>query len=74
MMNPSINLLRVPHPLSDSPMSPITQSLTRFAPTPAVFDLLSFGRTAIRQSANVAHMGARTVHEGVGKALAAIRG
>ena len=73
-LNPTINSLRSSHPLSDSPMSPITQSLTRFSPTPAVFDLLSFGRTAVRTSANLVQMGVRTVQEGVGKAVAAVRG
>jgi len=36
-----------------SPTSPLTRSLARFTPTPAAFDLLSFGRTAVRQGANV---------------------
>ncbi|WWC92690.1 uncharacterized protein L201_007649 [Kwoniella dendrophila CBS 6074] len=30
------------------PMSPLSQSLAKFTPTPRMFDLLSFGRTAIR--------------------------
>lgn len=37
----------------DSPTSPLTRSLARFTPTPAAFDLLSFGRTAVRQGGNV---------------------
>jgi hypothetical protein len=36
------------------PMSPLTQSLARFTPTPRVFDLLSFGRTAVRHGASLA--------------------
>ncbi|WVW87060.1 hypothetical protein I302_109117 [Kwoniella bestiolae CBS 10118] len=31
-----------------SPMSPLSQSLAKFTPTPRMFDLLSFGRTVIR--------------------------
>ncbi len=34
-------------------MSLLSQSLARFAPTPAVFDILSFGRTAARQGGKV---------------------
>jgi len=33
----------------EAPASPLATSLATFTPTPAVFDLLSFGRTAIRQ-------------------------
>jgi len=36
-----------------SPTSPLVRSLTRFTPTPAAFDLLSFGRTAVRQGGRV---------------------
>jgi uncharacterized membrane protein YdjX (TVP38/TMEM64 family) len=36
-------------PDDDPPASPLATSLASFTPTPAVFDLLSFGRTAIRQ-------------------------
>lgn len=37
----------------ESPGSPLTKSLARFTPTPAAFDLLSFGRTAVRQGGSV---------------------
>ena len=44
-----------------SPTSPLTRSLARFTPTPAVFDLLSFGRTAARQTTNAMMVGVRGV-------------
>jgi hypothetical protein len=56
------------------PMSPITQSLARFTPTPAVFDLLSFGRTALRQGGRLVNTGLRGISEGAGRAAAAVRG
>jgi hypothetical protein len=55
-------------------MSPITQSLARFTPTPAVFDLLSFGRTAVRQGVKVVNIGVKGIGEGAGRAVAAVRG
>lgn len=58
---------------ADPPMSPVTQSLTRFTPTPAVFDLLSFGRTALRQGAKYVQLGIRGVGEGAGRVAAAVR-
>ena len=36
-------------PILGTPSSPLTKSLTKFTPTPAVFDIMSFGRTAARQ-------------------------
>jgi hypothetical protein len=36
-----------------SPDSPLASSLARFTPTPAMFDLLSFGRTAMRTTGAV---------------------
>jgi hypothetical protein len=33
----------------EAPPSPLATSLATFTPTPAMFDLLSFGRTAMRQ-------------------------
>lgn len=60
--------------VGEPPMSPITQSLANFTPTPAVFDLLSFGRTAIRQGVRVVQMGVRGVTDGAGRAVAAVRG
>lgn len=75
IVNPAITNLRAgAGPNASPPMSPITQSLARFTPTPAVFDLLSFGRTAVRQGAKVVHIGVRAVGEGAGRAVAAVRG
>ena len=49
------------YPLSPvSPTSALTRSLARFTPTPAVFDLFSFGRTAVRQGGRVVLGSART--------------
>jgi hypothetical protein len=73
IVNPAITNLRTGNATSP-PMSPITQSLARFTPTPAVFDLLSFGRTAVRQGARVVNAGMRGVGEGAGRAVAAVRG
>lgn len=56
----------------DPPMSPITQSLARFTPTPAVFDLLSFGRTVLRQGGKYVQLGIRGVSEGAGRVAAAV--
>jgi hypothetical protein len=36
-----------------SPMSPLSQSTAKFTPVPAVFDLLSFGKTLGRQGGSV---------------------
>ena len=49
-------------PVPGTPSSPLTKSLKNFTPTPAVFDLLSFGRTAARQGIRGA--------QGVGKKVA----
>ncbi|WWD04467.1 hypothetical protein V865_002536 [Kwoniella europaea PYCC6329] len=53
MTNPAISALRLVDLHSPSneglpPMSPLSQSLAKFTPTPRMFDLLSFGRTVIR--------------------------
>jgi hypothetical protein len=72
--NPIITNLRNGAAVDSPPMSPITQSLARFTPTPAVFDLSSFGRTAIRQGARMVNLGVRGVAEGAGRAVAAVRG
>jgi hypothetical protein len=73
--NPAITNLRTANGTGASPpMSPITQSLARFTPTPAVFDLLSFGRTAVRQGVKVVNIGVKGVGEGAGRAVAAARG
>jgi hypothetical protein len=74
LINPTIAGLRTSGTTDSPPMSPITQSLARFTPTPAVFDLLSFGRTAIRQGGRLVTMGVRGVGEGAGRAVAAVRG
>jgi hypothetical protein len=74
LINPTIASLRNSGTSDSPPMSPITQSLARFTPTPAVFDLLSFGRTAIRQGGRLVNMGVRGIGEGAGRAVAAVRG
>lgn len=71
-LNPTVGALR-PSSSNDPPMSPITQSLARFTPTPAVFDLLSFGRTAIRQGGRAMQLGIRGVTDVAGRAAAAVR-
>lgn len=52
-----------------SPSSPLTQSLARFTPTPAAFDLLSFGRTALRQGGKVVVGTAQSAVGGVRRVL-----
>ena len=52
-----------------SPTSPLTRSLARFTPTPAVFDLLSFGRTAVRQGGRVVMGTAKGVVGGARKVM-----
>jgi len=74
LVNPTIASLRTSGTTSSPPMSPITQSLARFTPTPAVFDLLSFGRTAVRQGGRLVNMGVRGIGEVAGRAVAAVRG
>lgn len=74
VVNPTIANLRSSGTTSSPPMSPITQSLARFTPTPAVFDLLSFGRTAVRQGGRLVNMGVRGIGEGAGRVVAAVRG
>ena len=44
---------RVLQEVESAPPSPLTASLKKFTPTPAAFDLLSFGRTAVRQGGKV---------------------
>jgi uncharacterized membrane protein YdjX (TVP38/TMEM64 family) len=49
-------------PLSPtSPSSALAQSLARFTPTPAAFDILSFGRTIVRTGVGAAGTGMRAV-------------
>lgn len=72
-VNPALANLRSNGPISP-PMSPITQSLARFTPTPAVFDLLSFGRTALRQTGKLVNTGVKGITEGAVRAAAAVRG
>lgn len=45
-------------------MSPLSLSLARFAPMPAAFDLLSFGRTAARQGGKVVMGGVKSAAGG----------
>ena len=45
-------------------MSPLSQSLARFAPMPAAFDMFSFGRTAARQGGRVVLGGVRSAVRG----------
>jgi hypothetical protein len=45
-------------------MSPLSQSLARFTPMPAAFDLLSFGRTAARQGGRVVLGGVKSAAGG----------
>ncbi|ORX37615.1 hypothetical protein BD324DRAFT_608172 [Kockovaella imperatae] len=52
-------------PNSSVPSSPLTDSLKKFTPTPAVFDLLSFGRTAARQGLRGAQGIGRKVASGI---------
>ncbi|WVR07960.1 hypothetical protein IAU60_005003 [Kwoniella sp. DSM 27419] len=42
-----------------APMSPLSQSLSRFTPTPRMFDLLSLGRSAVRQGQRALGAGVR---------------
>ncbi|OXC68134.1 hypothetical protein AYX13_03345 [Cryptococcus neoformans] len=63
-VNPKINTLRLSG-LDNQPMSPLSQSLAKFTPTPRIFDLLSFGRIAMRQSGKIVVGGVRSVVGGV---------
>jgi hypothetical protein len=69
--NPMMQHLAQP---ASPPLSPITQSLASFTPTPAAFDLLSFGRTVVRQGRKVVGMAGRSAGEGVGRVVGALRG
>jgi hypothetical protein len=53
------------------PMSPLSQSSAQFTPTPASFDLLSFGHRAVRNSARAAVAGVRMAAGGVARLGAA---
>jgi hypothetical protein len=71
IVHPAIQTTRLQTDFSPSgslspPMSPLSQSLTKFTPVPAVFDLLSFGRTAGRQGGKVLAGGFRGVKKFVG--------
>ncbi|WRT69812.1 uncharacterized protein IL334_006803 [Kwoniella shivajii] len=47
--HPTVSTLRLDlDGISNPPMSPLSQSLAQFTPTPRVFDLFSIGRTIIR--------------------------
>lgn len=54
-----------------SPTSPtssvLAHSLARFTPTPAMFDVLSFGRTVVRTGVGMVGSGARQVCTAVGR-------
>lgn len=52
-----------------SPTTPLTTSLARFAPTPAAFDLLSFGRTVTRQGIAAVSVTAGAAANGVRSVL-----
>lgn len=69
--NPALRHLASP---TSPPMSPITQSLARFTPTPAAFDLLSFGRTAVRQGGKVVALAGRGAVDGMGKLVGVLKG
>ncbi|WVO15010.1 hypothetical protein L204_102653 [Cryptococcus depauperatus] len=61
-LNPRITSLHLSGS-DNAPMS-LSQSLAKFTPTPRVFDLLSFGRIAIRQSGRAVAGGVRSVVNG----------
>ncbi|WVQ95938.1 hypothetical protein IAU59_003037 [Kwoniella sp. CBS 9459] len=46
---------------SSPPMSPLSTSLAKFTPTPRMFDLFSFGRSAVRQGQRALGAGVRAV-------------
>ncbi|KIR39042.1 hypothetical protein I307_01757 [Cryptococcus deuterogattii 99/473] len=69
-LNPKINTLRLSG-IDNQPMSPLSQSLAKFTPTPRIFDLLSFGRIAMRQGGKIVVGGVRSV---VGGVRGAVRG
>ncbi|RXK37982.1 hypothetical protein M231_04768 [Tremella mesenterica] len=59
----SLRLAALVESPSSPPMSPLTQSLARFTPTPRAFDLLSFGRAAARQGGRMVLTGIRSTGE-----------
>ncbi|WVQ84760.1 hypothetical protein IAT38_006917 [Cryptococcus sp. DSM 104549] len=64
-LHSQLNALRQGLGLDNPPMSPLSQSLASFTPTPRAFDLLSFGRIAVRQSGRAVLGGVRGVVGGV---------
>ncbi|WWD20423.1 hypothetical protein CI109_104899 [Kwoniella shandongensis] len=59
--NPTVSALRLSGIDSSAPpMSPLSQSLAQFTPTPRAFDLLSFGRVAMRQSSRAVFSGLKS--------------
>lgn len=69
----SSRVAQLMHGPNSPPLSPLTQSLARFTPTPRAFDLLSFGRTAVRQGGRVVLGGVRGASEGLGRLAGAPR-
>ncbi|KAK8849791.1 hypothetical protein IAR55_005127 [Kwoniella newhampshirensis] len=66
--NPTVSSLRLSGMDSTAPpMSPLSQSLASFTPTPRAFDLLSFGRVAMRQSGRVIVGGVKGMVGGVSR-------
>ncbi|RSH78160.1 uncharacterized protein EHS24_002619 [Apiotrichum porosum] len=56
------------------PASPLATSLANFTPTPHMFDLLSFGRTAVRQGIRAGMASVRTASNTAQRLVANIRG
>ncbi|ORY34635.1 hypothetical protein BCR39DRAFT_513720 [Naematelia encephala] len=71
LSNPTIDAIKgQPSP----PLSPLAQSLARFTPVPAVFDLLSFGRMTMRTSGRIVMGSMRNVAVGAGRIVNGVIG